>query len=386
MQRRTNFEEGEKDMKDVTMTENVRGKIDWLQIVCQNIYWKDLFSQVLQISLDCIAVQSAYLKHESYDVVYSCGPIKYYTFQEENQSYQRGTLVMSGQACTMYEWAILGSDSTVLVFQALAWRFHQYALTTSFIFDVKRLDLALDDYNEKPFFSLELIIGKVKRKQYLSKGRTTKLIDSEYDKKSRAKTQQIGARGSECLLRFYEKAKELTKNLNKEVKEELLKQAPMVRLEVETRHQTANQLFETIAYLTREQELTNLIRGFIQTELTFYTDTTYKKICRWWLDFLKPSILPSIHRTFEISAFTDTLNWYEYQGGFAVTQAIYFLIGHGVSINPKLVGKKEHYTWTSELSDKLIDFVTENKRMDLIPLIQKKTKSQKISKKYERNE
>lgn len=177
--------------------------------------------------------------------------------------------------------------------------------------------------------------------------------------------------------------------MNEEAKEELLKQAPKIRLEAETRHQIANQLFGTIAYLTKEQELTNLIRGFIQTELTFYTDTTYKKVCRWWLDYLKPSISPMIHRTFNISAFTETLSWYEYQGGFAVTQAIYFLIGHGVPISPRLVGKKEHYTWTSELSDKLIDFVTKNQRMDLVPLIQEKTKSQRIkksSKEEERNE
>lgn len=378
MQERSIISQGGDDMKGTTVAENVIGKVDWLQIVCQNISWEEVFSQLLQISLDCVSVQSAYLKHEDYEVVYSCGSMKYYTFQEEEHAYQRGTLVMSGQACTMYEWAMLAYDSTELVFQSLAWRFHQYALMTAFVFDVKRLDLALDDYNEQPFFTLDLIIGKVKRRQFLSKGRTTKLIDSEYDKKTRAKTQQIGAGGSECLFRFYEKAKELTKGLNEEAKEELLKQAPTIRLEAETRHQTANQLFGTLAYLTKEQELTNLIRGFIQTEITFYTDTTYKKQCRWWSDYLKPNILPTIQRTFEISSFDRTLNWYQYQGGFAITQAIFFLVEQGVLISPKLVGRKEEYSWTPELSDKLIDFVTQHQRLDLIPVIQNRTKSQKI--------
>lgn len=367
-------------MKDATMTENVLGKIDWLQIVCQNIYWEDLFSQLLQISLDCVSEQLAYLKHEEYDVVYSCGTIKYYTYHDAEQSYQRGTLIMSGQACTMYEWALLASDTSVLAFQTLAWRFHQQSLNTDFTFEVKRMDLALDDYNQTPFFSLDLIVGKVKRKQFLSKGRTTKLIDSEFDKQTRAKTQQIGAGGSECLFRFYEKAKELTKGLSGEEAENLFEQAPTVRLEAETRHNTANQLFGTLAYLTKEQELTNLIRGFIQTELTFYSDTSYKKVCRWWQDYLKPTIIPVIHRRFEESSFDSTLNWYQYQGGFAVTQAIYFLVNHGLPIQPKLIGKKEHYVWSPELAEKLIDFVTQHQRMDLIPLIQNKTKNRSIKK------
>ncbi|PLS33887.1 replication initiation factor family protein [Carnobacterium maltaromaticum] len=334
------------------MTENVLGKIDWLQIVCQNIYWEDLFSQLLQISLDCVSEQLSYLKHEEYDVVYSCGTIKYYTYHDAEQSYQRGTLIMSGQACTMYEWALLASDTSILAFQTLAWRFHQQSLNTDFTFEVKRMDLALDDYNQTPFFSLDLIVGKVKRKQFLSKGRTTKLIDSEFDKQTRAKTQQIGAGGSECLFRFYEKAKELTKGLSGEEAENLFEQAPTVRLEAETRHNTANQLFGTLAYLTKEQELTNLIRGFIQTELTFY----------------------------EESSFDSTLNWYQYQGGLAVTQAIYFLVNHGLPIQPKLIGKKEHCVWSSELAEKLIDFVTQHQRMDLIPLIQNKTKNRSIKK------
>lgn len=367
-------------MKEVTLTENVLGKIDWLQIVCRHIYWQDLFSQLLQISLDCISKQPAYLKHESYDIVYTCGSIKYYTFVDREQAYERGNLVMSGQACTMYEWAILASDSSALAFQTLAWRMYQQALYTEFVFEVKRLDLALDDYNPSPFFSLDLIVGKVKRKQFLSKGRTTKLIDSEFDKKTRAKTQQIGAGGSECLFRFYEKAKELTKGLSGEEAEQLFQQAPTVRLEAEIRHNTANQLFGTLAYLTKEQGIVNLIRGFIQTELTFYSDTTYKKVCRWWIDYLKPNISPIVRRPLERSSFENTLNWYQYQGGFAVTQAIYFLVNQGLPIEPKLIGQKEHYTWSPDLAEKLIDFVTLYQRQDLIPVIQSKTKNRSIKK------
>lgn len=83
---------------------------------------------------------------------------------------------------------------------------------------------------------------------------------------------------------------------------------------------------------------------------------------------------------YEESSFDSTLNWYQYQGGFAVTQAIYFLVNHGLPIQPKLIGKKEHYVWSPELAEKLLDFVTQHQRMDLIPLIQNKTKNRSIKK------
>lgn len=365
--------------QEKTVIQNVTGKVDWLQIVCQNISWRDVFTNLLQISLDCVSLQPAYLKHEEYEVMYSCGSIKYYTFSDSHQSFLRGTLILSGQGCTMYEWATLASSPFSLVFQELAWQFHQLAIQTQFTFEVKRLDLALDDYNQKPFFSMDLIIGKTKRRQFLSKGRQTKLIDSEFDKKTRAKTQQIGVRGSNCLFRFYEKAKELSRGLSGEALEKVMAQAPSIRLEAETRKNTANELFGTLAYLTKEHGLANLIRGFIQTELMFYSDTTYKTTCRWWLDYLQPSALPEIRPQFKMSDFENTLNWYKYQGGFAITQAIYFLINQGVEVDYELIGIKEDYQWTSELAEKLIEFVTQEKRFDLVPLIQRKIKNHALS-------
>jgi len=364
------------------ISNNVLGKVDWFQIVIQGLAWTTVYTDLLQISLDCVTVEDATLKHEDYDVMYTCGPIRYYTYENQSKQLERGTLVMSGQACTMYEWANLAENSQRNVFQELALRIIDLASSSSMSFDVKRLDLALDDYNEKTFFDIDLIIGKVSRKQFLSKGRTNTVYDSEFDKRTRSKTQVIGARGSECMFRIYEKGKELAMGLSGVEREVMLKQAPQIRLEAETRKDTANDLFITIAYLTKKETLTNLIRGFVSTELNFYSDTTYRVISRWWSDYLKPSYIPNVHRRYEKSIFEDTLHWFEVQGPYAVTQALFFLSNNGIEIlannaielPPPLLGQRDDYCWNQDLANKLIDFVTKEKRMDLIPLIHQRTK------------
>lgn len=362
-------------------TENIQGKIDWVQVIFHQISWQDVFTKLLHINLDCIDCRpNSTLRHEEYDIVYSCGMIRYFTFENKARSFERGTLIMSGQACTMYEAIEQINESVSYVYSELFWRMLDYTTTHESQLEVRRLDLALDDYNKVPYFTIDFIQRKVARKQFLSKGRTTKTIDSEFDKKTRAKTQQIGARGSNCLFRFYEKAKELAKGLETEKQEEILQWAPQIRVETETRNEVAQSLFEAIAYLAKNQTLENLIRGFIQTELTFYTDSTYQQVCRWWQSFVKPQMVPVIRKKSIISPFDRTLNWFEFQGGLGVTQAIYFLIHNGIPLDTKLVAPNENYQWTQDLADKLIDYVTIQGRTDLIPIITKKIRKSSTTK------
>src|SRR5699024_11138675 len=149
------------------------------------------------------------------------GFLKYYTYHQPEKAKERGTLVFSGQACTTYEWIMLSYNAKANVFQELATRFYDYASQAAFTFEIKRLDLALDDYNEVPYFTVNQIHNKVKRKQFLSKGRSYQLHDSEFDAKQRAKTVSIGVRGSACMFRAYDKAKEMAKDFDGAKQEEI---------------------------------------------------------------------------------------------------------------------------------------------------------------------
>lgn len=372
----TNFKGGDQMTKS---TQNVLGKVDWFQAVLHQVSYQTVFQDLLKISLESVSIQAGSLKHEEYDIVYTCGFLKYYTYHQPEKAKERGTLVLSGQACTTYEWIMLSYNPKVNVFQELATRFYEYASQTAFTFEIKRLDLALDDYNEVPYFTVEQLHNKVKRKQFLSKGRSYQLHDSEFNAKQRAKTVSIGVRGSACMFRAYDKAKEMAKDFDGAKQEEILARAPQIRLEVETRNDVAESLFRTIAFLPQDQCVANLIRGFLQTELTFYTDGSLKQVCRWWQDYLKPSLVPTITRQYQVSSFDRSLNWYEYGGPMALTQALFFLHHEGVGIDPSLLEIRPNYEWTPELSDRMIQYVSEQQRPDLIPLIQERTKKASVT-------
>ena len=343
------------------------------------VSYQTVFQDLLKISLESVSIQAGSLKHEEYDTVYTCGFLKYYTYHQPEKAKERGTLVLSGQACTTYEWILLSYNPKANVFQELATRFYEYASQTAFTFEIKRLDLALDDYNEVPYFTVEQLHNKLKRKRFLSKGRSYQLHDSEFDAKQRAKTVSIGVRGSACMFRAYDKAKEMAKDFDGVKQEEILARAPQIRLEVETRNDVADSLFRTIAFLPQDQYIANLIRGFLQTELTFYTDGSLKQVCRWWQDYLKPSLVPTITRQYQVSSFDRSLNWYEYGGPMALTQALFFLHHEGVGIDPSLLEIRPNYEWTPELSDRMIQYVSEQQRPDLIPLIQERTKKASVT-------
>ena len=182
------FKGGDKMTKS---TQNVLGKVDWFQAVLHQVSYQTVFQDLLKISLESVSIQAGSLKHEEYDIVYTCGFLKYYTYHQPEKAKERGTLVLSGQACTTYEWIMLSYNAKANVFQELATRFYEYASQTAFTFEIKRLDLALDDYNEVPYFTVDQIHNKVKRKQFLSKGRSYQLHDSEFDAKQRAKAQAL---------------------------------------------------------------------------------------------------------------------------------------------------------------------------------------------------
>lgn len=38
-------------------TENIQGKVDWVQVIFHQISWQDVFTKLLHIHLDCIDCQ-----------------------------------------------------------------------------------------------------------------------------------------------------------------------------------------------------------------------------------------------------------------------------------------------------------------------------------------
>ncbi len=58
---------------------SVLGKVDWFQAVLHQVSYQTVFQDLLKISLESVSIQAGSLKHEEYDIVYTCGFLKYYT-------------------------------------------------------------------------------------------------------------------------------------------------------------------------------------------------------------------------------------------------------------------------------------------------------------------
>lgn len=80
-------------------------------------------------------------------------------------------------------------------------------------FHLTRLDIAIDDQNETPYFTVGQLHQKCRKREFLSKSRSFHFYESEFDEDV-AKTLYIGERKSNIMYRFYEKYSHSYKNLH----------------------------------------------------------------------------------------------------------------------------------------------------------------------------
>ena len=76
-------------------------------------------------------------------------------------------------------------------------------------FHFTRLDIAIDDKNEKPFFTIEQIKKKCEKEEFISNSEGYHFDESKFDDFDTAKTVYIGAGKSGLSYRFYDKDKEV---------------------------------------------------------------------------------------------------------------------------------------------------------------------------------
>ena len=86
-------------------------------------------------------------------------------------------------------------------------------------FHFTRLDVAIDDKNEKPFFTLEQIKKKCEKEEFIANSEGYHFDESKFDDFDTAKTGYIGAGKSGLFYRFYDKDKEVCLKYNKTLDE-----------------------------------------------------------------------------------------------------------------------------------------------------------------------
>ena len=153
-------------------------------------------------------------------------------------------------------------------------------------FHFTRLDVAIDDKNEIPFFTVEQIKKKCEKEEFIANSEGYHFDESKFDDFDTAKTVYIGAGKSGLSYRFYDKDKEVCSKYNKTLEEV----GSWKRTEMQLRDDKAHAFAMT--FKDRPLELGALAFGLLADNLRFVAPNKNEsnksrwKTCRFWERFL----------------------------------------------------------------------------------------------------
>lgn len=176
-----------------------------MTIVFDNVSAKNVISKLLKIPVELFQIQTGYVKYKSYTEVYIMGNIKIYTscMVTDANPYGLGSyMTISGSGCDQLQMYLRTQNRTIEdMFKECSELYGKY-------FHFTRLDVAIDDRNPEPFFTMEQIKEKCLSREFLSKSRNFRFNESNFQDGSTALTVYIGDRKSKLSYRFYDKDKE----------------------------------------------------------------------------------------------------------------------------------------------------------------------------------
>lgn len=313
------------------------------------------------IDVTCFTIEEAKVKHKDYDLAYVYGDIRVYTTELDTLS--ETYLVLSGEGCTLFERLLENLGETWKTF------FKKLFLEYRGHFKVKRVDLALDDKNEKPFFQVEQLIKKCKKGQFNSSGRTYRLNESKFLGNKTAKTLYIGVRTSDVMFRIYEKDKEQA--IKQDIAIEEI--GSWKRTEVEVKNEIAESIIRIIAF--SDDSLENTIRGFIKKELVFYSTSEMQEVARFWKSYLGKAKALEIEKLYEVTGLHETERWLEFGGAIGAIKAFQFLSEHRALGELKDVQDMlADVEYPRALSNKLVSHLINIGRDDLVKEVYANTK------------
>ncbi|WP_276519073.1 replication initiation factor domain-containing protein [Faecalicatena contorta] len=181
--------------------------MDYISIIFDSITAEEVISKILELPVDIFMKRPAKVKHKAYQSIYQAGSIKVYGDEktEEKGSKKHGCyLVLSGRGCDEIYRIMNMRGST---FGNFFWLCEKRCGVDNF--HLTRLDVAIDDRNEIPYFTPEQIKRKCEREEFVANSNSYRFVESSYTEKETAKTVYIGVGKSGMSYRFYDKDKEI---------------------------------------------------------------------------------------------------------------------------------------------------------------------------------
>ncbi|WP_162859630.1 replication initiation factor domain-containing protein [Listeria goaensis] len=343
--------------------------VDWVTAILDTAKISTVLQEIMYIKKAHWIQKNGRKQYKEYTQVYELGDIRVFAHpypSEENPHGLGCCIEMSGKGC--------GQFAEILQRQKRDWRvFFQACISENARFS--RLDIAIDDRNETPYFTLDQLIQKARRREYRSQTRSVKVIESSCGD-GFAYTLNLGKRKSALMYRFYEKNKEQAEKTGLPVDHF----GSWNRTEVEMKKEIAQAFVQKI--IEPNQSLDQLIRNLLYENLCFLSADPYQqnksrwKVWRPWERFLGD--VQSLNFTLETEENTlaDTYRWLERGGVVGTIKALLILEEKEVlQDHPPLNNLIQEAKISDPLMTKLSIYLTEKNRLDVLPDLEKEAKN-----------
>jgi len=318
---------------------------------------EDITRHILGIPEEYFSLEKGRLQHYNYDCCYRFGDIRIYDYLEKIDADKM--LVLSGKACEFLRDSWLSQKD--LSFKT----FMNNLLVYEELITITRLDVAIDDFNEIPFFTPTQLSRICQKKQFIY-GRSTSYLP--YGDKQTGATLYLKPPHADDRLKFYDKQAELAKEQGLRKKD----LSPQIRTEIVFRRQKAHHFFLT--YVNTETPLLELFQGYLKEKVKFYSDKAFQVPLKKWQDFLGSVELFNLSIPKQNVNLYRKIHWLKYGGGLAVYKAVQFLEENGIFPTELADIDYNVVEYPPELSNELKKYVTTKGRTDLINKINLSTK------------
>ena len=340
-------------------TQNISVIFDWIQIefLASAFSLDNIISNILFMRPELFIEVSGTLQYYKFTKFLTHSNIKLYFGKKEKSI----LLIMSGTALEWYRNHILASLDLSEI------DFIRHLNTNFEHFKLRRIDIALDDFNSPTFYTPNLLLKYCQKKQF-NYGKSTEYLP--YGDEFVGQTLYLGKAGSNERIRIYDKRLEQAKKL-KIPKNDI---PPWIRTELSLRNEIAEAfVFEL---LERNLSLEKTLKGYLKEKVHFYEDPAFKKPLEQWIHFLKDAKAIKISIPKQKTEFEQKIHWFVHQGPAALMNTIKFMNENNLFLKNEteelaLINNKK---FTVELADILIERAVSLGKNDLIPIIKNNIK------------
>lgn len=347
-------------------------KIDYISIIFDTAKPEEVIRHILQLPVNIFTVFPAHVKHKSYMSKYEIGNITVYGNPKQTEDNPQGLgsyLVLTGMGCDEVFRILDISNAT---FGDLFKRCERWFSTD---FHFTRLDIAIDDKNETPYFTIEQIKRKCEKEEYIANSNTHRFNSSKYDVLDLANTVYIGAGKSDMTYRFYDKDKEVSMKYDKPYDEI----GSWKRTEMQLRDDKAHAF--AMLFKDNPYDLGKLAFDVLAGNLRFVipdkngSNKSRWKTCPFWERFLGAVEPLKLHIEIPHNTLLETQKWLKDGGVLSAVKAFRFLeINNALGELESVAYMLNDVRYSSTLCTKLTGHLHHISREDLIPYVQYNTK------------